>query len=129
LIDGDFAPGESEDGAAFVHAFEAVCRAFATSGTVAEIYLDEETFPEMWGFAWDSEEVEFGLPESEYGTPAARYWDREGARKYIAAFEGLDFAELRKRTDSDYEEEVAGVVEVLKAADAAGGGVYLIVTE
>ena len=81
LIERDFAPGEAEDAPFFVSAFEAVCMAYATSSAVVEIYVDDETFPEIFNLVWRAGEVEFGLPISPWGSPAVVYRDRDSVRE------------------------------------------------
>jgi hypothetical protein len=129
LVDGDFAPGEAEDGPAFVYAFEAICKAMATKSTVVEIYVDEETFPEIFDFVWNAGEVEFGLPMSPWGSPAAGYRDRDSVREYIAILQGLDLEKLREKTESRYDDQIADLIAALKGADEAGRGVYIFFKE
>src|SRR5215813_9819422 len=75
IVDGDFTGGEQPGGGSFVYAFEAICRACAIHKTTVEIYVSDETFPEIWTFVWDAAEAPQRLPQSEHGSPAVGYWD------------------------------------------------------
>ncbi|MGE5200561.1 MAG: hypothetical protein ACM3O6_00725 [Acidobacteriota bacterium] len=58
-----------------------------------------------------------------------RYRDRDSVRGYIAIPQGLDLKKLREKTESRYDDEIAELIAVLKAADEAGQGVYIFFDE
>jgi hypothetical protein len=127
LIAGDFAAGEQADGHHFVRAFRAACKAYASSQATVEIYMDEEQFPEMWEFVWGAAEVPCGLPSSEFGSPAAGYWDAEGVKRYLDIFTGLDFEEVAARNNgASYKDEIAELREVL---NKSRNGVFVFYEE
>jgi hypothetical protein len=127
LIAGDFASGEQPDGHHFVRAFRAACNAYASSPATVEIYLDEDQFPEMWEFVWGAAEVPCGLPASEFGSPAAGYWDTEGVKRYLGIFANLDFETVAARNNgTSYKEEIAELREVLNKSRR---GVYVFYEE
>ena len=66
---------------------------------------------------------------SEFGSPAAGYWDAVGVSRQILVLEGLYLAALESRTERSYREEVTGIVEVLKSAAERERGVFVFFSE
>jgi hypothetical protein len=130
LIDGNFSAGEQPDAAPFIYAFEAICRACATSKATVEIYVDEDMFPEMWNFVWYAAEAPQGLPMSEYGSPAVGYWEAESIPNAIKVFTEIDHrAVAAQNRGQSYKTEIADILGVLATARASDRGVYVFFNE
>lgn len=130
LIAGDFAAGEQPDGHHFVRAFEASCNAYANCQATVEIYVDQVQFREMWEFIWGASEVPRGLPVSQFGSPAAGYWDADNVKRYIDIFTRQDFDQVAARNNGNrYEDEIAELLRVLRGASETSRGVYVFYEE
>jgi hypothetical protein len=85
LIDADYEPGgEADDAGYLIQAFETVCDTVCPARCTVEVYLDEQSAPEMWRFVWTSETVPFDLPLSSFGTPAVSTWANSELPKLAA---------------------------------------------
>ena len=138
IIAGSYPHGEHEEGAYYIYAFADLCRAVARKWTVQEIYVDEEEFPDIWCFVWGSvdDEADFHLlPDDTFQLPKAQVgpmmWHRDLklVKQEIKRLSNLDFEEIAGLNDTDYREEVAAILEVLRAAEQSGQGVWITFQE
>ena len=129
IIDGRYKSGEQPDGHTLIYAFEHLCRSYAQEFETVEIYVDENSFPEIFEFVWTSHSDPFELPISEKGSPACNHWPPDGVRKYLRVLGATDLQRVKERTDFDYETEVDSLCRVLKAASERGQGVFVFYNE
>jgi hypothetical protein len=135
ILAGSYPSGELAEGHDYVYAFEPLCRAFARQWTVQEIYVAEDLFPEIFEFVWGSvddeddfplleEDNPFGLPRGEYG-PVCFYRPLKLVQQEIRRLSDLDYEGIAILNDTDYQEEIEAILEVLRAAEQTGQGVFV----
>jgi hypothetical protein len=129
IVEGRYESGEQPDGHTLIYAFEHLCRSYAQEAETVEIYVDEDSFPEVFEFVWDSKSDPFKLPMSELGSPACSHWPPDGVKKYLHLFSNTNLERVKERTDSDYGAEVDALCKVLKAASERGQGVFVFYNE
>jgi hypothetical protein len=129
LIRGAIPSGEPPDGAWFIRAFEALCRAHAHKAAVVEVAVDDEQFPEMWELVWGANEAPFGLPIAAEGSPACGHWGPQDVPGLVQTFRDLGNNEAPQGGRPDYRDEIAQLLEVLEAAGTSGQGVFVFFNE
>ncbi|HEY9774612.1 MAG TPA: hypothetical protein V6C81_12485 [Planktothrix sp.] len=129
IVDGKYETGEQPDGHTLIFAFEHLCRSYAQEAETVEIYVDQDSFPEIFEFVFNSNSDPFRLPMSEMGSPACSHWPPEGVKKYLKLFSTTNLERVRERTDSDYGTELEALCKVLKAASERGQGVFVFFNE
>ena len=135
ILAGAYLSGELEEGHYYIYAFETLCRTFARKWTVEEIYVDEELFPEIFAFVWGSVENEedfplllednpFGLPEGKFG-PVCFHRGLKLVKQEIKRLRDLDYDAIAALNATDYRDEIAAILEVLRAAEQTDQGVFV----
>jgi hypothetical protein len=135
ILAGSYPSGEVEGGHDYVYAFQTLCRTFARKWTVQEIYVAEDSFPDIFAFVWGAVENEddfplllednpFELPRGEFG-PVCFYRGLQLVKQEIQRLSSLDYDNIAALNDTDYREEIAAILEVLRAAEQTGQGVFV----
>jgi hypothetical protein len=138
LIAGTYPSGEVEDGHYYVYGFERLCSAFARKWTVEEIYVDDEQFPDISSFVWggvvDAADFPllssdpFHLPKGQYG-PVCYHRPLKIVKQEIQILSNLDYEQIEETSDTDYRQEVAAILNVLKFAEQTEQGVFVTFVE
>ena len=139
ILAGVYPSGKHEEGGYYVYAFERLCRAFACKWTVQEIYVDEERFPAMCSFVWGAVKNEEDLPllddDNPFSLPTADFgpvcWHRplKLVQREIERLSSLDDEEGAALGGTEYREEVAAILEVLRVAEQTNQGVFVTFQE
>jgi hypothetical protein len=115
------------------NAFHFLCTTFAHKWTVQEIYVSDESFPEIFGLVWGSDlpghEDPFGDPSVDipYGDGGVVFHHRsyDFVKVVIEELSNLDYDRIAELNGTDYREEIAEILKVLTAAEQAGQGIYI----
>lgn len=121
---------ESPDAADIINVFELICAKEATEKNVFEVYVDDESSPELFKFVYSSwskpDNIE--IPMSEWGSPSVTYISASDLKEHYDSFTNL----INEGTnDEDFisDDDLRLLVNQVKAGIGVNNGMFIFFEE